>query len=98
MKRCTKTVYFVTNVYTCVYPRVRACECRVCVRACVRACVCVYVCACACVCVSLARKCVHDHVALRTIFLFKLTGKCLRLGRVGWIEAHRRIEISQFSS
>lgn len=84
MKCCTKTVYFVTNVYACVYPRVRACVC---------VCVCVFE------CVSPAKKCVYDHVALRTIFLFKLMGKCLRLDRVvGWSEAHRRIEISQFSS
>lgn len=66
MKHCTKTVYFVTNVYACVvYPRVRACEC-------------IYV----CVCVSCNEKVyvyVWSHAALRTILLFKLTGKCLRL-------------------
>lgn len=75
MKHCTKTVYFVTNVYACCIP---ACSraCYVCVYACVR------------VCVWVSCKEVYGHVAsvsftLRTIFLSsKLTGKVLRLDRV----------------
>lgn len=82
MKHCTKTVYFVTNVYACVNIRVYAlvyvCPCNV------EVCTCMIVCS-----------------ALRTIFLFKLTGKCLTSktggegGGIGGsvIEAYRWIEI-----
>lgn len=73
MKRCTKTVYFVTNVYACVYPRVRAREMSA------------YVCVCVCV----LRGDVYMVMLLYVRFsFFKLTGKCLRLDSGGLRSRH----------